>query len=174
MPRFRFALSTLCAVVLLAGTTACADLTAPTPASAAFAKGSGSGGGGDTGGGTVTTPLYDGVWQQAVPLRFAQPFGYQENTTIVTLRQKGTTLTGTATRWATQYDFNGTMLVSLELDSSIKVSGTVTATGVSLVLDKIGESNQRVGFVGALSADGLQLTNTGNVSPLLGITALIR
>ncbi len=150
----------------------CSNPTAPAAESVAptFAKGS-SGGGGTTSGG-----IYDGTtWSQETPLRLDLVDGtYFLSGVVVTLRQKGTSLDGIAKRWVQAYDASGNLTSSTVGDGNFKVFGNPTPTGVSLVIDKIGEQNARVGFVATLSPDGTRLDKTTPGTNLLGLTALVR
>ncbi|MBL8989490.1 MAG: hypothetical protein SFV24_02835 [Gemmatimonadales bacterium] len=151
---------------------ACANPIAPTtdaPETPTLARGS-------SGGGTTSGGFYDGTtWSQETPLRLDLVDGsYFLSGVVVTLRQKGTALDGIAKRWVQAYDASGNLISSTVSDGSYKVFGNPTATGVSLVIDKIGESNARIGFVAALSPDGTRLDKTTPGTNLLGLTALVR
>jgi len=146
--------------VVVVALTACADApSAPLATSrAAFASGSGGGGGG---GGVATPEFYTGSWWQTPPQRTTLLDGaVQEITIQLQMTQKGTKIDGTARRYLTTYDNLGNLVLQgFDLGSPGKITGSVTATGLSLGVRGLGEAKSNVGYVLDLSADSTTLVN---------------
>lgn len=95
--------------------------------------------------------------------------------TRLTLTQKGSTITGEARRFISTWDAAGAPVwVDFDLGSPGKVTGTATATSMSIVIRDYTETKQTLSLGLALSADGTRLSATAGVPNAFGISGFRR
>ena len=149
-------------VLALAVTTSLAacgvtEATAPGSAAAASAKGAG----------TTAPGAYTGTWTQAPPFTATLADGTRlEQRLQLTLAQKGTALDGSAERLTTYVYVDG-RVATMGDSRRGRVTGSVTATGISIGITGMSESKISLGIVATLSADSTTLVNdrTGPTQP---------
>jgi hypothetical protein len=142
-----------------------ADSTSPVGptavSAAASAQGSGSGGGGGGGVPAPTSP-YNGYWIQDAPVHLPLFDGSQDQWFEFSLTMNGTTGSGTVNMFITDYDAAGNITLNrIQVGRPAKVTATLTATGISIVFDRVTESKIRIGLSGGLTADstGIAITS---------------
>lgn len=148
-----------------------ADATSPVGPTAVSASAAAKGAGGGGGGG-VPAPAspYDGYWRQDVPAHLQLFDGSQDQWFEFSLTMNGTTGTGTVEMFITDYDAAGNITLNrLQVGRPAKVTATLTATGISIVFDRVTESKIRIGLSGGLTADstGIAITSP-NVRNITG------
>lgn len=152
--------STTHALLLVASIlTACADAGSPVspltqPAiDVAAAKGADN---------TPSAPgAYDGFWVESPTSRFQLPNGhFQEVWVEFSLSAKNGVYSGTANRYVSYYDANGTPIaLRTNLGTPGRVSATETATGINVGITRLGEGKLSIGYQFAANADKTVLTN---------------
>ncbi len=160
MPSFprsgRLAVLSLCAVLAACSAT---DLT--TAPGGQAAKGGGGGGGTPPG-------FYTGMWiQSPASVGILQDGTRQELSIEVDMTQSGSVIGGTARQYVSYYHPDGTSVVHISTGTPGRVSGTVTATGMTLGITRLGEPKRSYGFVLTLSADSTALLNLAPTNPLV-------
>lgn len=157
---------------LAALTAACAsNPDSPTAPSALVAAGSPA----DTAGKTVSAaPDYSGVWTQTPVVRTVRPDGsVLETWVVVQVRQSGTSLSGEARRFLSLWNADGSVVYDrLDQGSPGKVSGTASATGISLTVKDMLET--KISFTLAMRASADLATLTTATANALGIQTLAR
>lgn len=119
---------------------------------------------------------FGGTWYQDPVVVVPQANGGTGNVwTRLTLTQKGSTITGEARRFISTWDASGNAVwVGFDLGSPGKVTGTATATGLSIVIRDFTETKQTLSLTFAASADGTRLTATSGGQNALSLSALTR
>lgn len=153
----RLAVLSLCAVL-----AACSATDLSTAPEGQAAKGGGGGGGGTPPG------FYTGMWiQNPASVGFLQDGTRQELSIEVDMTQSGSVIGGTARQYVSYYHPDGTSVVHISVGTPGRVSGTVTATGMTLGITRLGEPKRNYGFVLTLSADSTSLLNLAPTNPLV-------
>lgn len=110
--------------------------------------------------------FYTGRWSQNPAIHTVLLTGEAQDVWAeIFITQDGTKISGTARRYLNSFDANGApVLVGYDLGSPGRVTGSVTATGLSLNIRGLGEANQNVSYTFTLSPDGTRLINAHPVA----------
>lgn len=152
--------STTLALLLIATIlTACADAGSPVSPLAQPAIDIAAAKGADK---APSTPgAYDGFWVESPTSRFQLMNGtYQEVWVEFTLSNRNGVYSGTANRYVSYYDANGTPIaLRTNLGTPGRVSATETAAGINVGITRLGEGKLSIGYQFAANAEKTALTN---------------
>lgn len=121
-----------------------------------------------------SAPDYSGVWTQTPVVRTVRADGsVLETWVVVQVRQSGTSLSGEARRFLSLWNADGSVVYDrLDQGSPGKVSGTASASGVTLTVKNMLET--KISFTLSMRASADLATLSTTTANTLGIQTLTR